>query len=99
GEEARMCEKETLSEGQTGSLEKGDPERDRYDRLLGYIWIDDNTNFNQLMIEEGFARVAYIQEPNTKYLEQFKEAEKQAEKEGRNIWSIEKYVENEFEEY
>src|SRR5699024_1265015 len=99
GEEASEFAKETLSEGQTVTLEKGDPERDKYDRLLGYIWIDDNTNFNQLMIEEGFARVAYIQEPNTKYLEQFKEAEKQAENEGRNIWSIEGYAENEFEEY
>src|SRR5699024_1152158 len=85
GEEASEFAKETLREGQTVTLEKGYPERDKYDRLLGYIWIDDNTNFNQLMIEEGFARVAYIQEPNTKYLEQFKEAEKQAEKEGRNI--------------
>lgn len=98
GEEASAYAKEILKEGDTVTLEIGNPERDKYDRLLGYIWIDD-VNFNQLMIEEGFARIAYVYEPNTKYLDEFERAEKKAEAEGKNIWSIPGYVESEFEEY
>jgi len=96
GEAASEFAKETLQEGQTVILETGDPERDKYDRLLGYIWINDDKNFNQLMIEKGYARVAYVKEPNTKYLDKFEKAEDQAEKKEENIWSIDGYVENEF---
>jgi len=31
--------------------------RDQYDRVLGYITLDDGTDFNLLLIEEGYARV------------------------------------------
>jgi len=98
GEKASQFATETLQKGQTVTLEVGNPKRDKYDRLLGYIWIDD-TNFNQLMIEKGYARVAYVQESNTKYLEEFKKAEDQAEEKDVNIWSIDGYVENKFEMY
>lgn len=98
GEEASEYAKEILQEGKEVELEKGNPVRDNYDRLLAYIWIDGH-NFNQLMIEEGYARVAYVYEPNTKYLGEFEEAEQQAKKEGKNIWSIDGYVESQFENY
>ena len=32
-------------------------ERDQYDRVLGYVTLDDGTDFNLLLIEEGYARV------------------------------------------
>lgn len=98
GKEASNFAKETLQEGQTVTLEKGNPERDKYGRLLGYIWIDD-TNFNQLMIEKGYARVAYVYEPNTKYLDEFKKAEHKAKERKLNIWSIPGYVKSEFLEH
>ncbi|MYL43920.1 hypothetical protein GLV99_20300 [Virgibacillus massiliensis] len=50
-------------------------------------------------IEEGYARVAYVYEPNTKYLDEFREAEEKADQEGNNIWSIDGYVEKEFENH
>lgn len=98
GEEASEFAKEVLQEGDVVTLEKGNPERDKYDRLLGYIWIDD-VNFNELMLEEGYARIAYVYEPNTKYLDEFEKAEKKAKSEGKNIWSIPGYVESEFDEF
>ncbi|WP_193065435.1 thermonuclease family protein [Oceanobacillus oncorhynchi] len=79
--------------GQRVILERGNPERDNYDRLLAYIWVED-INFNQHMIEQGFARVTYIFEPNTKYLDNFKAAEAEAKDKGLNIWSIDGYVTN-----
>ena len=99
GEEASEFAKSVLKKGQTVELERGNPERDTYDRLLAYIWIDDDVNFNQLMIEEGFARVAYVYEPNTMYLDEFEKAEMKAKEDGKNIWSIDGYVESQFEDY
>lgn len=32
-------------------------ERDQYDRVLGYVTLNDGTDFNLLLIEEGYARV------------------------------------------
>lgn len=98
GKEASEFAKNVLQEGKEVELEKGNPERDNYDRLLAYIWVDGE-NFNQLMIEEGFARVGYVYEPNTKYLDDFEKAQEQAEEEGENIWSIDGYVESQFENY
>src|SRR5699024_4548331 len=94
GKESSNFAKKTLKEGKKAQLEKGSPERDKYGRLLGYIWID-NINFNQLMIEKGYARIAYVYEPNTKYLNEFEKVEKQAKDNKVNIWSINGYVESE----
>lgn len=91
GEEASDYAKEFLQEGDIVTLEIGNPERDKYDRLLAYVWVED-VNFNQLMIEKGFARVGYVYEPNTKYLDEFERAEQDAKEKELNIWSIEGYV-------
>jgi micrococcal nuclease len=78
-------------EGKKVELELGDPETDKYGRLLAYIWVDD-VNFNQLLIEKGYARVAYVYEPNTKYLDTFREVEQEAKEKEINIWSVKDYV-------
>lgn len=98
GEEASDFAKETLQEGDTVTLEIGNPARDDYDRLLGYIWTEGEI-FNQMLIEEGYARVAYVYEPNTKYLDKFVRTEEKAENAGQNIWSIDGYADSGFEEY
>ncbi|WP_121639697.1 thermonuclease family protein [Virgibacillus sp. Bac330] len=90
GKEASNFVKEQL-EGETVQIELGDPETDKYGRLLAYIWVDD-VNFNQLLIEKGYARVAYVYEPNTKYLDAFREAEQEAKEQEINIWSVKDYV-------
>ncbi|WP_080873765.1 thermonuclease family protein [Oceanobacillus timonensis] len=98
GEEASEFAKESMPEGETVELERGSPERDDYDRLLAYIWVDDE-NINQLLVEEGYARVAFVYEPNTKYLEELEEAQKKAKEKEDHIWSIPGYPESRFHEY
>ncbi|MED2970894.1 thermonuclease family protein [Fictibacillus sp. B-59209] len=66
-------------------------ERDKYGRLLAYIWIGKQ-NFNQLLLEKGLARVAYVYPPNTKYVDQFRATQEKAQKAGVGIWSIENYA-------
>lgn len=91
GKEASDFAKGFLKQGDIVTLEIGNPNRDKYDRLLAYIWVD-GVNFNQHMLEQGYARVAYVYEPNIKYLDEFKKAESDAKQEKLNIWSIDDYV-------
>ncbi|UHA72042.1 thermonuclease family protein [Paenibacillus sp. 481] len=66
-------------------------ERDKYGRLLAYIWVDGQM-FNEELLREGFARVAYVYPPNVKYVDQFREVQTEARKAERGIWSIENYA-------
>ncbi|WP_149847084.1 thermonuclease family protein [Paenibacillus sp. 37] len=74
-------------------LELDVSERDKYGRLLAYVWID-NKMLNEQLLEYGLARVAYIDPPNTKYVDQFEEIQKQARVQAKGIWSIENYVQD-----
>jgi micrococcal nuclease len=76
--------------GKTVTLELGIQERDRYGRLLAYIWLG-NELFNKTLVEKGLARVAVFP-PNTKYLDEFNAAQEQAKKKAVGIWSVESYA-------
>lgn len=79
--------------GQNVTVEYDGPKRDKYDRLLGYIWVDGE-NFNKLLLENGLARYAYVYDPPYIYEEQMEEAEKKAREEQLGIWSIDDYPSN-----
>ncbi|EAD4839240.1 hypothetical protein WO46_15200 [Listeria monocytogenes] len=64
---------------------------DKYGRILAYVYADGK-NVNEMMIKEGFARVAYVYEPNTRYLSEFKKAETAAKEKKKNIWAKDGYV-------
>lgn len=91
GEESSEYVKGLLKENDIVELEIGEVERDKYDRLLAYVWVD-GTNLNKHLIEQGYARVAYVYEPNVKYLDEFEKAEQDAKNNKKNIWSIDGYV-------
>lgn len=86
--EASNRNKELLNSGNvTIEFDVGD-RYDKYQRLLGYIYVD-GVSINELLIREGLARVAYVYPPNTRYLEDYKNAEQEAKEKGVGIWSIE----------
>lgn len=94
GLEASEFARDTLKRGRTVQVEIDESERDKYGRLLAYIWIDGKM-FNEMLLEKGFAKVAYINPPNVKYVDQFNEIQEKAIQEGLGIWSIENYVQEE----
>ncbi|CRH71368.1 SPBc2 prophage-derived endonuclease yokF precursor [Chlamydia trachomatis] len=47
---------------------------------------------NKLLLEKGLARVAYVYAPNTKYLDELENIQKQAQQNEIGIWSIENYA-------
>ncbi|MGO4499632.1 thermonuclease family protein [Paenibacillus sp. 2RAB27] len=81
----------TMLTGKDVQLELDVSERDKYGRLLCYLYIGDNM-FNELLLEYGYARVAYIYPPNVKYVDQFREIQKKAQQKALNIWSVENYA-------
>lgn len=94
GVDASKYLKSLLKENSTVKIEFGEVARDKYDRLLAYIWIND-IFVNERMVEFGYARVAYINPPNIKYLDQLLTAQEKAQNQKTGIWSIEGYVTDE----
>lgn len=60
-------------------------ERDKYDRLLRYVFLEDGTNFNFLMIKEGYA-YEYTYNLPYKYQAEFKKTQKEAEANKVGLW-------------
>ncbi|MYL35551.1 thermonuclease family protein [Pontibacillus yanchengensis] len=90
GPEASEFAKEKLS-GKEITLEFDGPKRDKYDRLLAYVWVDDK-NFNKMLLEEGLARYAYVYDPPYTYSQEFMKAQNRAKDAEKGIWSIDGYV-------
>ncbi|WP_326137084.1 thermonuclease family protein [Bacillus paralicheniformis] len=85
GREASDFTKKTLS-GQKVDLKLGVQERDKYGRLLAYVYLKDGAMINELLLQKGLARVAVFP-PNTEFVDQFRDIEAQAQKEHKGIWS------------
>ena len=86
GKEASEKTKELLND-KTVKIET-DPSqdmRDKYGRLLAYIFLEDGTNINKKLIEEGYA-YEYTHERPYQYQIEFKQAQKQAEEAERGLW-------------
>jgi micrococcal nuclease len=60
--------------------------RDRYSRLLRYVYLKDNTLLNKKLIEEGYG-FAYVQFPFTKKAE-FVTAQETAKIYKKGLWAI-----------
>lgn len=89
GPEASEFTKKTLTDQQV-ELEFDVQERDKYGRLLAYVYLNDQM-FNKTLLEKGLARVAVFP-PNTKYVDEFRAIQEKAQKEAIGIWSIENYA-------
>jgi micrococcal nuclease len=60
--------------------------RDKYDRLLRYVWLENGTNFSKYMIENGFG-YEYTYDIPYKYQEEFNQAQKTAETAKTGLWA------------
>ncbi|SOC35131.1 thermonuclease family protein [Ureibacillus acetophenoni] len=69
------------------------PKTDNYGRLLAYVFVDD-VLLQERLLQEGFAAVRFIHEPNNTLEEDFKKIEDQAKLKQINIWSHANYLQN-----
>ena len=67
-------------------LEFDEERKDRYGRLLAYVFLENGDMVNALMVRKGFAFVL-LKKPNVKYFPHLLECQRQAITEKTGIWS------------
>jgi micrococcal nuclease len=83
GNEAYLFTKRIV-EGKEVRLEYDWQKRDKYGRLLAYVFLPDGTFLNAEIIKQGYG-FAYTRFP-FKYMEEFRRYEKEARENGRGVW-------------
>ena len=83
GKEASEFTKRMV-EGKEVRLEFDWQRRDKYGRLLAYVYLQDGTFLNAEIIKQGYG-FAYTRFP-FKYLEEFRSYERGARENGRGLW-------------
>jgi len=83
GREAYLKNKD-LVEGKTVVLEIDVSQKDKYSRLLRYVYIN-GVFVNKLLVEDGYAR-ASTYPPDIKYQKIFREAEESARINNKGLW-------------
>jgi micrococcal nuclease len=74
-----------LLEGKRVRLEFDVEKRDKYNRLLAYIYLEDGTFVNAKIVEEGYASIMSFP-PNIKYADFFVMLYRQARENKRGLW-------------
>lgn len=74
-----------LVEGERVRLELDAEERDRYGRILAYVYVDD-LMVNEWLVANGYARVATFP-PNVEYAERFLQLEREARQAKVGLWA------------
>jgi len=60
-------------------------QRDRYGRLLAYVYLEDGTFVNAWLVERGYAQVMTVP-PNVKYQDLFLRLQRLARSAGKGLW-------------
>ena len=86
GPEAKERAAELLPTGTVVRLERDVEARDKYDRLLAYVYRDEDDLFiNLLLVQEGYAE-SFPYPPNTAHQGAFDQAEAEAKAAHRGLW-------------
>lgn len=101
GQEASDFTKNKLL-GKTVYLEKDVSDRDKYGRLLRYVWLKkpqnideleiENNMFNAILVKEGYAQISTFP-PDVKYVDYFSKYQKEAREQNKGLWKDETSVE------
>jgi micrococcal nuclease len=79
-----------LVEGRTVYLEKDVSERDRFGRLLRYVYVDDPASGERLFVNLELVRQGYAQvvtyPPDVRHAHTFRAAQQEARDAGRGLW-------------
>jgi micrococcal nuclease len=85
GPEASAFAKSVLRPGTRVRYRVGAEPRDRYGRLLAYVWLRDGRLFNALLAERGYATTLTIP-PNDDLAPRFRAAVERARERHRGMW-------------
>jgi micrococcal nuclease len=85
GEEASERTRELLRPGTKVRLERDVTDRDRFGRLLRYVFLPDGRLLSAVLVAEGYAEVVFYP-PDRRHLEALMETEQIAREQGRGLW-------------
>ncbi|WP_284638905.1 thermonuclease family protein [Paenibacillus silviterrae] len=89
GKQASDYTKKRLT-GQTVYLYKDTGEKDKYGRLLCYVFLKgEPVMYNETLVREGYANVMSVP-PNVMYQDKFVKLEREARQQKRGLWADEK---------
>ena len=83
GKEASEFTKKMV-EGRSVRIEHDWQLRDKYHRMLAYVYLDDGTMLNAEIIRQGYG-FAYVKYP-FKFLQEFREYEREAREAKKGLW-------------
>lgn len=87
GKRASNFTKSLIHAGDQVNLEYGQEPRDKYQRLLAFVWLSDGRLLNETIICEGYA-VALTRYPfRSDYMERFRACERQAREKNKGLWA------------
>ena len=85
GPEASAFAKSMLHPGTRVRYQVGREARDRYGRLLAYVWLEDGRLFNGMLVARGYALPLTIA-PNDQLAPRFRSEEAQARRARAGMW-------------
>jgi micrococcal nuclease len=85
GREAKKITSKMIPPGTVVDLEFDVDQRDRYGRLLAYVWVGPRTMLNAELVRIGYAQQATFP-PNVKYVDLFRKLARQAREQNRGHW-------------
>lgn len=74
-----------MAEGKKVRLEFDEDTKDRYGRTLAYVYLEDGTFLNAEIVKQGYG-FAYTKYP-FKYMEEFRQYEREAHESGLGLWA------------
>ncbi len=86
GKLAKKFTETLIPPGTIVKLEFDVQKRDKYGRLLAYVWLPDGRMLNKVLLEEGYA-VPLTIPPNTKYAQEFRKAYRYAVMNDVGLWN------------
>lgn len=85
GKQATQYVKSLIKPGDKIKIEFDVQDRDRYGRILGYVYLENGTFLNEKIIKDGYAQVMTVP-PNVKYQDKFLAAQQNARSNNRGLW-------------
>jgi len=85
GKKATFFVKGLVKPGDLLSIEFDNRARDKYGRLLAYLYLTDGKMLNEEIVKAGYAQLMTIP-PNVKYQERFLKAYREARENHRGLW-------------
>jgi micrococcal nuclease len=85
GKKSTEYVKTLVKPGDTASIEFDVQTRDKYGRLLGYIYLPSGKMLNEEIVKAGYASLMTIP-PNVRYQERFLKAYREARESRRGLW-------------